>query len=191
MTDILENPVLWDCVTDIWKILLLPNVWRTRTRTENFVITKCSAIAEHNLNHLNIGKYSINRCNIGDHSMIYTTWAFSILFLLWIEKKIGKIIGKKLWTIFNFRFMLEKRGFNFLLAKVSESFAILWTDWMPGKAHQTMKNKSFLILIKKHFCTSSLRIDWCITITYRPTSCLWNRAFFPRCQMANFPLDSL
>ena len=43
---------------------------------------------------------------------------------------------------------------------------------LRGKAHQTMKNKSFLILIKKHFCTSSLRIDWCITITYRPTSCL-------------------
>ena len=56
------------------------------------------------------------------------------------------------------------------------------------KAHQTMKNKSFLILIKKHFCMSSLRIDWCITITYRPTSCLWNSAFFPRGQFAKLPL---
>ena len=38
------------------------------------------------------------------------------------------IIGKKSKTIFDFWLMLEKPGFQFSLAKVWESWAILWTE---------------------------------------------------------------
>ena len=39
-------------------------------------------------------------------------------------------LGKKSKTIFDFWLMLEKRGFQFSLGEVCESWAILWPAWM-------------------------------------------------------------
>ena len=39
------------------------------------------------------------------------------------------LIGKKLKAIFDFWLTLEERGFQFLLAEVCKSWAILWSEW--------------------------------------------------------------